>query len=275
MTNTFPWNPETPYRRFIVLSGPRTGSNLLAELLDSHPDVRCFGELFNNEPVIDYRVHGYDGRNASDIALRARDPAALIAQRVFVSVAGAVEAIGFKFHYGHPFFYGGVVEALSADSNLKIVHLRRTNLLRQYVSQVIAEQTGAWMQRHSNPRSSLKRAWHTLRRRNVPQQVEHRELELQPEETERYFWQQILSGTRYTEEVFVRHALIEMTYEDLERDRAAAMRPIWDFLGVPPFGDASSNLVKQNPRPLRQAIANYDELKGHFAESRFASFFTE
>jgi len=32
-------------RRFVIVSGPRTGSELLRELLDSRPDVQCEGEL--------------------------------------------------------------------------------------------------------------------------------------------------------------------------------------------------------------------------------------
>ena len=33
--------------RFVILGAPRTGTNLLCTLLDSHPDVLCHHEVFN------------------------------------------------------------------------------------------------------------------------------------------------------------------------------------------------------------------------------------
>jgi hypothetical protein len=38
---------STAYKRFIVLSGPRVGSTLLATSLNSNPDIVCLGEVFN------------------------------------------------------------------------------------------------------------------------------------------------------------------------------------------------------------------------------------
>src|SRR5688572_27130006 len=45
------WLPAPPadLRRFIVLSNPRSGSTWLIDLLNSHPDVVCFSELFAHD----------------------------------------------------------------------------------------------------------------------------------------------------------------------------------------------------------------------------------
>ena len=50
--------------RFLVVCGPRTGSNMLCSALNSHPRIVCFREVFNfmYEDVIDYYVEGYDHR---------------------------------------------------------------------------------------------------------------------------------------------------------------------------------------------------------------------
>jgi len=274
INTTFPWAPETPYRRFIILSGPRTGSNLLAELLNSHPDVRCFRELFNTEPTIDYGVAGYDGRNAADIALRAHAAPSFLAKRVFSSPDTGAKAIGFKFHYQHSLFHEGITEALAADGELRIVHLSRRNLLRQYVSHCTAERTDEWTRRKATSSSVIRNAWRRLRRTRKRPAAPSR-LRLVPEETESYFWKQIVSADRFGNQVFAGHPRLELTYEDLDRDRVATMHPVWGFLGVSPYDEANSSLTKQNPRPLREVIVNYDALKERFATGPFASFFAE
>src|SRR5690606_11429893 len=39
-------DPRIPVQPFVVLSAPRSGTNLLVGLLDQHPDVLARGELF-------------------------------------------------------------------------------------------------------------------------------------------------------------------------------------------------------------------------------------
>lgn len=38
-------NPDV--ERFAIISGARSGSNMLRSLLESHPGVECLGEIFN------------------------------------------------------------------------------------------------------------------------------------------------------------------------------------------------------------------------------------
>ncbi len=55
---------SSSYKRFVVLSGPRTGSTLVQEALDSSPEIICFGEIFNQHlNFIDYRRDGYESTN--------------------------------------------------------------------------------------------------------------------------------------------------------------------------------------------------------------------
>jgi LPS sulfotransferase NodH len=46
--------------RFVILAAPRTGSNWLCSLLNSHPDVLCHHELFNPSGVF-YALGHRDG----------------------------------------------------------------------------------------------------------------------------------------------------------------------------------------------------------------------
>ena len=36
------------YKKFVIVSDSRTGSTLLMQLLNSHPEILCFGEEFKN-----------------------------------------------------------------------------------------------------------------------------------------------------------------------------------------------------------------------------------
>ena len=60
--------------RFIVLCGPRTGSNMLTSALHSHPRIVCFREIFNFT-FRGHRLHRrtLDRRDPDDIALRKAD----------------------------------------------------------------------------------------------------------------------------------------------------------------------------------------------------------
>jgi hypothetical protein len=130
---------ETPYTRFIILSDARTGSNLLQQSLDAHPNIVCFREIFNLDPAyIDYEVDGWDGKLASDLALRAGDPVAFIRERVFGAHDERTQAVGFKFAYAHFWFHEKLLPALTEDEALRVVHLQRRNLLRSLVSLRIA-----------------------------------------------------------------------------------------------------------------------------------------
>lgn len=63
-----------------------------------------------------------------------------------------------------------------------------------------------------------------------------------------------------------------MFYEDLVEQRQDVLRKTQSFLGVAPT-PLSVTLRKQNPEPLRQLIANYDELYEAFKDAPEAAYF--
>jgi LPS sulfotransferase NodH len=287
-TAAAPWRTDTPYTRFIVLSDARTGSNLLVEALNAHPEIVCFRELFNLEAEIDYNVAGYDGSAPDDIALRRSDAARFITQRVFTEQPDAVRAVGFKFHYLHAFGYGGIAEAMAADSGLRIVHLVRRNKLRTLVSKKIAEETGAWMQHDAGAqrRDLLRR---TLsggeigRLARQPSRLAERirqiarppratpaagraAVTLTHAECEQFFWAEALQAEDYERRLFAGHPQMMTTYEELVAERERVLGEVCAFIGVTPAAVSAPTLRRQNPEPLRALIANYDELRASYAD---------
>lgn len=282
--------------RFIILSDARTGSNLLQQALNSHPAIICFRELFNYDlEYIDFDVDGWDPRGTSDIELRGSDPRAFLRSRIFSGHPPNVRAAGFKFHYDHFWFHADLLPALTEDRELRVVHLRRANQLRMLVSLKIAEQTGEWL-RHDEG----KRKRQTLVRRLTPANVAHavthpgesanrirrflapqapppvpekQALTLSYDDCVRHFFK-FSHEIEHFSGLFKDHRMTGVTYEDMVRDPEGELGHVQEFLEVP-SQRLSWTLRKQNPEPLRELVANYDELKGAFAGAPQAVFFDE
>lgn len=83
--------------KFIVVSPARSGSKLLREMLDNHPDICCHGEVYGVHRVLGHSAHGrrqLDGEIA--LKLRRRDPVSFLEEHVFTS---GRKVVGFKLLY--------------------------------------------------------------------------------------------------------------------------------------------------------------------------------
>jgi LPS sulfotransferase NodH len=128
-----------PVTRFIILAAPRTGSNLLCTLLNSHPEVLCHHELFNPGGIyyaLDYRDGTLD---LGSLEARERDPFGFL-RSVWMHTQGA-GCVGFKITRGQN---DAVMEALLGDPGVLKILLYRRNRLKTYVSEQLAIQTDRW-----------------------------------------------------------------------------------------------------------------------------------
>jgi hypothetical protein len=275
--------------RFVLLGEGRTGSNLLVQALNSHPAVRCFGEVFNwTHARIDYGVEGYERESLDDLALRTRDPIGLLQRRIWGADGEGVSAVGFKLHYGHPLGFAGLEQALTEDRGLRIVHVRRANLLRLYLSLKQAEATGVWKDDPSqsrpaidvreslaaarHPRSTWMRlgnAIHRLRGRRARGAL----MTLTVEECREFFLRHQLQAQRY-DELFHDHPGMTIYYEQILSDRDAALARVQQFLDVP-VEPLAVTLRRQNARPLAEVLGNYGELRAAFAGTPHAAYFDD
>ena len=284
------------YTRFIILSDARTGSNLLQQALNSHPAIVCFREIFNLDPdYIDYDVEDWNPRSAADVALRQRDIRAFLQQRIFGEHAAEVGAVGFKFHYEHFWFGEDLLPALTGDEGLKVIHLRRLNQFRMLVSLKLVEQTGEWM-RHdegklkrqtlarkltpanvakaiTKPADSVRRVRKFLAPSQPPPVAEKTALTIAHEECAQFFFRANHQITHFSG-LFAGHALHDLTYEAMVANPTSQLARVQEFLGVPK-AELSWTLRRQNPEPIRDLVANYDDLKAAFAGTDQAAFFDE
>jgi hypothetical protein len=277
------------YVRFIILCYARVGSTMLAASLNSSPNIICFRELFN--PImkgIGFYVDGYDNSSAQDRELRDRDLREFLRQRIFCPHPNEIRAVGFKMPHGHFEWFPSLLEWLIEDKDLHVLHLTRRNLLRMLVSLRIAQRTGGWSEdkkttllRKFRPSNAPRAARHPLvainrlRRFIWPKEPAWKALRTPltlSEEECRDFFAQAERDSAYYDDRFREHPRLNLHYEDLQRNRADAFNQAQSFLGLKPRS-LSVTTRRQNPEPLRELIANYDELYAAFKGTKEAAFF--
>ena len=226
--------------RFVVLAAPRTGSNWLCTLLDSHPEVLCHHEIFNPEGL-HYSLRLRDGSfDLGTVAERDRAPEAVL-ERVWQESRGH-RAVGFKLNRGQD---ERVFRRVLADPGVRTILLRRRNRIRTFVSEAIAERTGQW---ESYGGSGTEAG--AGPRRLV---VEAAALRAGVARNERYY-EELESALRAGGRPH-----LSLVYERLadEEERRRMLR----FLDVAERPELlKGGTRKQNPYPLSETIANFEQL---------------
>lgn len=229
---------QTDFKRFIILTRSRTGSNLLVSFLNSHPNIYAEEEIVN-------RLHGRDYRK--------------ILSTVFGKQPGEIKAKGFKIFYYHPLDdnTGMIWDDLAAMDDLLVIHLKRRNILRTLISRKIAEMQDVWRMT-SGPGD---------------QASDRKTVSFTVEELDEGF-NRTREMEKDGERRFASHSSLTVYYEDMVADPNRIFRDITKFLGVPNFQPQTS-LRKQNPERLSTLVDNYQDLKEAFSKTTWDEFFDE
>lgn len=246
------------YTRFIIVGRSRTGSNLLRSLLNAHDHVETYGEVFRSpdREAMDWDHTGYLRVSDRMHRLLLDDPVTFVQRRVYRRYPAEIAAVGFKIFYYHAQegSWRAVWPYLEQQTTIRVIHMKRRNMLSTHLSRKRAEITDVWV--------------------NTSGQTE------QPVAVTLDFEQCLadFQRTRAWEEAcdaqFASHPKVELFYEDLAADNDRAMRPVQEFLGLD-YQPVAPAIYKQSQQTLVQAIANYDELKNRFAGSPWAAFFED
>jgi len=229
------------YKSFIILSRRRTGSSLIHSYLNASPHILARGEIFQT----------LKGRSYQDILAW-----------VFSKHPSFIKAVGFKIHYDHPAddHHCGIWDDLKDMKNLHVIHLTRKNILRSFLSEKIARQSGVWTTKDKAGVTDHRTA-------------EKPVLDLSVAELKEAF-----EKTRALEKsagrMFADHPVLDIHYETLAQNPDMAINRIAEFLCIPHFYP-KTRLKKQNPYQLSEIINRYDDLKAAFADTPWHEFFEE
>jgi len=222
-------------RRFVIVSGPRTGSELLRELLDSLPEVQCEGELLREE---------------------VRRPLAFLNGRAALGGLGH-QAWGCKILDSHlnerltasqP--RGDQLLAALVADGWTIIHLRRRDLLAQALS----------FQR------AMEGQWH------FRQDPGFTPFEADPVKLIALLYS-LDGNARWLEDQLARVPHTVISYEDDLRPpdrREEALARLGSLLGVSHHG-AATDLRAGAPPRLEERVTNLPELVRVLEQTRFAS----
>ncbi len=134
---------------FVILFLPRTGSNLLASTLDSHPDILCHHEIFNQRlPQCSQSVRsGKIKLSLGTASERDRDPwrfLDLVFSQTGVTPDGERNLVKFIGAKISPYDNFWVVLSVLLNRRIKKIVVRRSNFLAAFVSGQLAMKTGQW-----------------------------------------------------------------------------------------------------------------------------------
>ena len=246
--------------RFVVLSTQRSGSTWMVEMLNSHPELHVYGELFLQDGV------GTPARGAQDLSFFEtycaresvpQDDASKsevitrYLSRVYTPRPG-VCAAGFKLMYGQAGAYPTVVDYMR-EHHVSIVHLIRRN----YLDVLLSKNAAVARERfHARVGETVPEI-----RMRLPLGDLLRQLDSQEREVKRRTRRFAALGCPY----------LEVYYEDLASG-VASFDAVRDILGARnSHVSLKADMRKMNTQPHRAMIENYDAVCERLAGTPIAA----
>jgi hypothetical protein len=245
--------------RFLVLAGRRSGTTLLVECLDSHPEIECRKDVFSvrrrwRHFQVDVKSGlFYPFRTASfqrriDFILRRRRLIDSFLAETFAPAPG-LKAKGIRLSYEQARKYPEVLP-WALENGVRVVHLIRENGLKAVVSHFTAKKRGF---------------------AHATSKVERVILNLPPGEMMAFLIKREREVERYRA-LFRDRPYCEISYESFLVRKEEETRRLLGFLGVDRFVPLTSRLVKQNTDSLREILENYDEIARTLRGTPFESY---
>lgn len=252
-------NANEDYEKFIVLTSPRSGSNLLCSSLTQHDNLVCRGELFGEDgPHIGLSPRNF---NSNWLAMyRDRDAARFLKCFHFNPYPAAIHAVGFKVFPKHLMHndYGPVISGLLADHKTKVIVLQRHNYLERYASFKKAnasQQWANWIYQQNNVAAS----------KPEPMELTTQELDLE--------FLRLSQEDQVIADLVKDRPYLQVNYDELAGDFESQLGRVQRYLGVPEQ-PVVVRTGRQRKGSIQENIANYAELKQYFYRSPWGRFFT-
>jgi hypothetical protein len=208
--------------------------------LHNHTDIRCHGEEFNV-------IAGHNQHKTKEEVL----------QKIYGNSPPA-HASGF-LHHLHIFSilrprhnWATLQRDLVQAEQMKVIHIHRRNMLRQYVSNAIAKHTQMW--------------------HRTSEEMEH-SLHIVKVNPEKLIWnfKKTLELRQQAIKDFSRHDQMILTYEEVVDQFDIEMCQVQEFLEVSPR-KLKPITLQQEIRPLEEMIENYDEIVKLLKGTEYESF---
>lgn len=229
--------------KFIIFSQGRSGSNLLTDLLNCHPDIFCEDEIFHKNLV---------RRKLFFPMLYIRGQTVKVKEKNY----------GFQLKPLHliksTFISPEKIMTTLHKNGWKIIYLQRRNLLRQVISIMIGMQRQQW---HGTQKEPFVKYNFFIDSKKLIKEIQRREnLTLQ----QKKMLAHISSN-------------FERNYEDdllkSEQHQKTADR-VFEYLGLDSV-PVKTKLIKASSDRLSDMIVNYEEIVSTISKTKYAKFLDE
>ena len=226
---------RAPRHRFLIFCPGRVGSELLVNLLDSHPHIACDGEILDTR-------HAFPERYVEYRAVRRRKP--------------GIEAYGYKLIVEHLRYLQPIEDPRAwlerqVGGGTVLIALERRNLLQQAMSFVRAKELG----------------WH----HTETDRPDRSTVDLDPLDVAAHL-HTVAESVTWFHEILDGLPRLELVYEDdllhPEAQQRTAAR-IAEALGLEP-APVHTELVRTAPYDPRTSVHNFDEIERLVRASRYA-----
>jgi len=213
-----------------ILAQARTGSTLLWDYLNSHPDVELRGEILNPYTIQGIRQHGV---SKGAVLRHIRYSTMTLPERV----------CGAKFHLEHLDWHGITPDDLRRGfPGVRFLILFRRSIIKQLVSHQIARATNEWMAQGDSKGFDGK-------------------IRIETGEIEQYYREQTEQYRRAVAPPWMPDEGRIIAYEDLVADPQTVFdRDVFPLLNLP-RSEIQTKMRKQKKPPLEETIENYAELE--------------
>jgi hypothetical protein len=235
--------------KFVIVTIGRTGSTWLRMLLDSHPMVTCHGELFG-ENLSTLAPPG-SAEHVSLLLQRQAAPATFMVEHAFAP--GNARAVGFKILFSQlTARWPGLLDALQADSEVRVIHLVRRNGLKRFLSEYFV---GTITKRHQLLDGEAPPAFEPV---ELPIASLLQDLEMRAAQSARI------------RDAFAKHPFLEVSYEDMLDGIGPVLDAAVSFLGLPAAA-LSAGIRKVLPDDVRRLVTNYSDIERALAATPYRS----
>jgi len=231
--------------KFVIFSQGRTGSTLLVDLLNNHPDIQCDDEILNVQ---------LSGKRIFPI-LFVKAKANLNKKKVYGFKVKIYQLNNLNLMKSHPDQNKDPKKFLINlyKSGWKIIYLTRKNILRQVISSHIAEKRGSYHHRTTEGKLALPKMY-----------IDPKEILIQIKNREGY--------KDFEEEILKHIPHLKIIYEeDLLVNKQKTLNKIFVYLGLDSY-PVKSNLVRTSKKNLKDYIINYKELVKSISKTQYRYF---
>lgn len=262
--------------QIILLARQRSGTNALKSVLATHPDIFCSPEIFNTTAGSRKNTYNFFSF-LQDTQAKAEALFPWNVEKSFelfldhmhgVSQKKRYQILDIKYNSTHilnrewqsldyvPFLFSYIQE-----KPMRVIHLRRENTLRQWVSRANAEALQTWMVLQGESRETappliidIKQLWEELRSMKKENAI-------------------VAQALKHCDVLEVQYSLLFTDSGGYVPD--SQLQRIADWLGTDCHFDHEPKFVKQTTRPLHEMIENYAEVAKKLKGTSFEWMLTQ